>query len=141
MQFIDYVKIYVKAGDGGRGCVSFRREKYVPRGGPNGGDGGRGGEVIIQASNKLNTLIDQKYKREYKAKRGQHGMGKNMHGKNGEDLMIPVPVGTVIRDADTKEIIADLDSEGEVLEMHILQLLSGRLRNLLNRGKVVKNDG
>jgi GTP-binding protein len=112
MQFVDYVKIYVKAGDGGRGCVSFRREKYVPRGGPNGGDGGRGGQVIIQASNKLNTLLDQKYKREYKAKRGQHGMGKNMHGKNGEDLMITVPVGTVLRDADTKEIIADLDSEG-----------------------------
>jgi GTP-binding protein len=112
MQFIDYAKIYVKAGDGGRGCVSFRREKYVPRGGPNGGDGGGGGQVVIQASNKLNTLLDQKYRREYKAKRGQHGMGKNMHGKNGEDLMVPVPAGTVIRDADTNEIIADLDSEG-----------------------------
>lgn len=112
MQFIDYAKIQVKAGDGGRGCVSFRREKYVPRGGPNGGDGGRGGHVIIRASSKLNTLLDQKYKREYKADRGQHGMGKKMHGKNAEDLIISVPVGTVVRDADSKEIITDLDADG-----------------------------
>lgn len=112
MQFVDYVKIDVKAGDGGRGCVSFRREKHVPRGGPDGGDGGRGGQIIIKASKELSTLLDQKYKQVYKAKRGQHGMGKNMHGKNGEDLLIPVPVGTIIKDANTKEIIADLDSEG-----------------------------
>ena len=112
MQFVDYAKIHVKAGDGGRGCVSFRREKYVPRGGPNGGDGGRGGHIIIKATNKLNTLLDQKYKREYKAERGQHGMGKKMHGKNGEDLIIFVPVGTVIKDAETDDIIADLGSEG-----------------------------
>lgn len=112
MQFVDYVKIHVKAGDGGRGCVSFRREKYVPRGGPDGGDGGRGGHIIIEATNELNTLLDQKYKREYKAKRGQHGKGKKMHGKNGENLIIPVPVGTAIKDADTKEVISDLDSEG-----------------------------
>jgi len=111
MQFVDYVKIHVKAGDGGRGCVSFRREKYVPRGGPNGGDGGRGGHVIAKATNELNTLLDLRYRREYKAKRGQHGMGKKMHGENGEDLIIPVPVGTVIKDADSEEIITDLDSE------------------------------
>jgi GTP-binding protein len=111
MQFVDYVKIHVKAGDGGRGCVSFRREKYVPRGGPDGGDGGSGGHIIIEATNKLNTLLDQKYKREYKADRGQHGKGKKMHGKNGEDLIIPVPVGTAIKDADTEEVVADLDSE------------------------------
>ncbi|MDI6744423.1 MAG: GTPase ObgE [Thermodesulfovibrionales bacterium] len=112
MQFVDYTKIHVKAGDGGRGCVSFRREKYVPRGGPDGGDGGRGGHIIFKASGELNTLLDLRYQREYKAKRGQHGMGKKMHGKNGEDRIIPVPVGTVIKDADTDEIIADLDSEG-----------------------------
>ena len=112
MKFVDYAKIHVKAGDGGRGCVSFRREKYIPRGGPDGGDGGRGGHVVIEATNKLNTLLDQKYKREYKADRGQHGMGKKMHGKNGEDLIIPVPVGTVIREADQNEIIADLDADG-----------------------------
>jgi GTP-binding protein len=112
MQFVDYVKIYVKAGDGGRGCVSFRREKNVPRGGPNGGDGGRGGHVIIKATNALNTLLDQRYRHEYKAERGEHGMGKNMHGKNGEDLIIPVPIGTVIKNADTGETISDLHSEG-----------------------------
>jgi len=112
MQFVDYVKIHVKAGDGGRGCVSFRREKYVPRGGPNGGDGGRGGHVVVEATERLNTLLDQKYKREYKAERGQHGKGKNMHGRNGEGLIISVPVGTVIKDADTEEIITDLDKDG-----------------------------
>jgi GTP-binding protein len=112
MKFVDYAKIHVKAGDGGRGCVSFRREKYIPRGGPNGGDGGRGGHVIIKATNELNTLLDQKYRREYKADRGQHGMGKKMHGKNGEDLIIPVPVGTVIKEVDQEEIIADLDADG-----------------------------
>ncbi len=112
MQFVDYTKIYVKAGDGGRGCVSFRREKYVPRGGPNGGDGGRGGHIIFRASRELNTLLDLRYQREYKARRGQHGMGKKMHGKNGEDRIISVPVGTVIKDADAEEVLADLDSEG-----------------------------
>ncbi|WP_059176759.1 GTPase ObgE [Thermodesulfovibrio aggregans] len=113
MQFVDYVKIYVKAGDGGRGCVSFRREKYVPRGGPDGGDGGKGGDVIIRASSELHTLIDHKYQKTYKAQRGQHGKGSNMKGKDGEDLVIKVPVGTVIKDADTEEIIADLDEEGK----------------------------
>jgi GTP-binding protein len=112
MQFVDYVKIYVKAGDGGRGCVSFRREKYVPRGGPNGGDGGRGGHVMFKATDELNTLLDLRYQHEYKAEKGQHGMGKKMHGKDGKDLIIPVPIGTVIRDADTKDILIDLDRKG-----------------------------
>lgn len=112
MKFIDYVKIHVKAGDGGRGCVSFRREKYVPRGGPNGGDGGRGGHIIIKAERELNTLLDLRYQREYKAKRGEHGKGSNKHGKDGENRVIPVPVGTIIKDVESGSIIADLDSEG-----------------------------
>lgn len=116
MTFVDYVKIHVKAGDGGRGCVSFRREKYVPRGGPNGGDGGRGGHVIIKATEDMNTLLDLRYQHSYTAKRGEHGKGKNMHGKNAEDLIIPVPVGTMIKDGDTGEMIADLDAkESEIV--------------------------
>ncbi len=113
MQFIDYVKIYVKAGDGGRGCVSFRREKYVPRGGPDGGDGGKGGDVIIQASSELHTLLDHRYQKVYKAQRGQHGKGSNMKGKDGQDLKIKVPVGTVVKDAQTEEILSDLDEDGK----------------------------
>jgi GTPase len=122
MQFVDYVTVYIKSGDGGRGCVSFRREKYVPKGGPDGGDGGRGGNVIFRATDELNTLIDLRYHREYRARKGGHGMGKKMHGKNGEDLVIPVPVGTVIRDADTKDVIADLDRN----EMEIVAASGGR---------------
>lgn len=113
MKFVDFVKIYVKAGDGGRGCVSFRREKYVPRGGPDGGDGGKGGDVILRASSELHTLLDHKYQKTYKAKRGQHGKGSNMKGKDGEDLIIKVPVGTVVKDAHTEEVLADLDEEGK----------------------------
>jgi GTP-binding protein len=113
MQFIDQVKVYVKAGDGGRGCVSFRREKYVPRGGPNGGDGGRGGHVLFKAVRDLNTLLDIKYQQQYIAERGQHGMGKDMHGRNGKDLIISVPIGTLVKDADTEEILTDLTTEGQ----------------------------
>lgn len=109
MQFVDYAKIHVKAGDGGRGCVSFRREKYVPMGGPNGGDGGRGGHIIIKASAELNTLLDQRYRKEYKAGRGEHGKGSNKHGKNADDMIILVPVGTIVKDDESGEIIADLD--------------------------------
>lgn len=113
MQFVDYIKIYVKAGNGGRGCVSFRREKYVPRGGPDGGDGGRGGHVIIRATSQLNTLLDQKYHYEYRAEKGEHGKGKNMHGRDGRDLVIHVPVGTIVKDENTGEVLADLDQEGK----------------------------
>ncbi len=112
MQFVDYVKIHIKAGDGGRGCVSFRREKFVPKGGPNGGDGGRGGHVIIRASAELNTLLDQRYHKEYKADRGEHGKGSNKHGSNAEDKIILVPVGTIVKDDLSGEVIADLDSVG-----------------------------
>lgn len=113
MQFIDYAKVKVKAGDGGRGCVSFRREKYVPRGGPDGGDGGRGGHIYFVADGQLNTLLDLRYKHSYEARRGEHGKGKKMHGKDGEDLRIRVPVGTVIKDAATEEVLFDLDSDGK----------------------------
>jgi GTP-binding protein len=111
-EFIDYVKIQVRAGRGGKGCVSFRREKFIPKGGPDGGDGGRGGHIIIRADSQLSTLLDHRYKKTYRAKNGGHGRGKKQHGSDGDDLIIRVPVGTVVRDADTEEIIADLDHEG-----------------------------
>lgn len=113
MKFIDEVKIRVFAGDGGRGCVSFRREKYVPRGGPNGGNGGHGGDVIAVADPQITTLLDLRYQKQYKAGRGQHGMGSDCHGRRGDDREIKVPVGTIIRDAATKELIADLQIAGE----------------------------
>lgn len=108
MDFIDESRIFVKAGDGGNGCCSFRREKFIPKGGPDGGDGGNGGDVIIVASPHYHTLLDQRYHPHYKAKRGQHGKGKNCTGRSGEDLIIPVPVGTQIKDAETLDLVADL---------------------------------
>jgi len=111
--FYDRAKIYVKGGDGGNGIVAFRREKYVPEGGPSGGDGGNGGSVIFIADEGLRTLVDFKYKQHYKADRGQHGQGKNMFGKRADNLIVRVPVGTVIRDAETGELIADLAFHGQ----------------------------
>ncbi|OGP91961.1 MAG: GTPase ObgE, partial [Deltaproteobacteria bacterium RBG_16_54_18] len=108
MQFIDETTISVKAGHGGRGCVSFRREKFVPRGGPNGGDGGMGGDVIVVAQEGLSTLLDLRYQKNYRADNGGHGQGQNKTGKSAETLIIPVPVGTVIKDAETKEVLKDL---------------------------------
>ncbi len=113
MKFIDEVKIRVIAGDGGRGCVSFRREKFIPRGGPNGGNGGKGGDVIALADPQLTTLLDLRYQKQYKAGRGEHGLGKDQHGKTGEDRIIKVPVGTIIRDAGTGELIGDLKEAGQ----------------------------
>jgi GTP-binding protein len=106
--FIDKAKIKVYAGDGGNGCVSFRREKYVPRGGPDGGDGGKGGDIILCSDEHLNTLIEFHYKQIFKAKRGGHGKGSNKKGKDGKDLIIKVPVGTIVYDDETDEILADL---------------------------------
>lgn len=106
--FYDYVKIYVKAGDGGNGIVTFRREKYVAMGGPSGGDGGDGADVVFVADEGLSTLVDFKYRQHYKAERGENGMRKNMHGKNGEDLIVKVPVGTIVRDDTTGEVLADI---------------------------------
>ncbi|MGB9858175.1 MAG: GTPase ObgE [Dictyoglomaceae bacterium] len=111
--FIDKAKIYVKAGDGGNGCVSFRRERFVPKGGPDGGDGGKGGDVILEADENLDTLLDFYYKKHFVAERGAHGRGKNQHGKNGEDLIIKVPVGTLVFDAQTNELIEDLTFPGQ----------------------------
>lgn len=112
--FVDKVKIFVKGGDGGSGCVSFRREKYVPEGGPNGGDGGHGGDVYAIVDESVRTLMDFRYQRHHKAGRGQHGMGSNMHGRSGDDLFIRVPPGTVIYDEATGEVLADLTEPGEV---------------------------
>ncbi len=112
MKFIDEAKIYVQAGDGGNGCVSFRREKYVPHGGPNGGDGGKGGDVILSVDTGLTTLLDFHYQRQYKAKRGQHGRGKDQNGKAAPDLVLRVPPGVVVRDAESGETLADLTAPG-----------------------------
>jgi GTP-binding protein len=115
VKFIDEAKIYVKAGDGGRGCVSFRREKYVPRGGPDGGDGGNGADVIMIARRNMTSLLDYRYQRHYKAKRGVHGKGKDQHGKNAEDLLIPVPLGTMIKDFESGAFYGDLTEDGQTL--------------------------
>jgi GTP-binding protein len=111
--FIDYVKIHVIAGNGGSGCLSFHREKFIDKGGPDGGDGGRGGSVIIIADKHLRTLQDYTYRREYKAKRGQHGMGSNKHGKSAKDIILKAPLGTIIKDAETGEILIDLMEDGQ----------------------------
>ncbi|MDQ7837033.1 MAG: GTPase ObgE [Thermodesulfobacteriota bacterium] len=113
MKFVDEAKIFIKAGDGGRGCVSFRREKYIPRGGPNGGDGGKGGDVIFIATNRLHSLLDFKFHQHFKAKKGEHGKGSDKHGKNGADCLVYVPVGTILKELQTREILADLTTDGE----------------------------
>jgi len=113
MHFIDEATITVRSGDGGRGCVSFRREKFVPRGGPDGGAGGNGGSVLLVASPHLSTLLDFRYRNIHKAGRGQHGKGKNMIGRSAPDLRIAVPPGTIVYDADTGEMLADLTRPGD----------------------------
>ncbi|MBF0519105.1 MAG: GTPase ObgE [Nitrospirae bacterium] len=112
MKFVDLVTVYCKAGDGGAGCVSFCREKFKPRGGPDGGDGGKGGDIVFRAVTHLNTLLDHKYKKHYAVKRGGHGMGKDKHGYDSPDVVIDVPVGTVIKNFDTDETLADLTEDG-----------------------------
>ncbi|HZV82774.1 MAG TPA: GTPase ObgE [Geobacteraceae bacterium] len=122
MSFIDEVKIFASAGDGGSGCVSFRREKYIPFGGPNGGDGGKGGDLILQVSTQVSTLYDLRLHPHQKAERGKNGMGKDRHGAGGEDLVILVPLGTIVKDVETGEIIADLAEP----DQRIILLKGGR---------------
>ena len=113
MKFIDEAVIYLKAGRGGNGCVSFRREKYRPFGGPDGGDGGRGGDIIFIADAQISTLIDFKYKRHYFAKNGEHGKGSDMYGKSAEPLIIKVPVGTLVFNDETNELITEFTQDGQ----------------------------
>jgi len=111
--FIDEAKILVKAGDGGNGCVAFRREKFVPRGGPSGGDGGHGGSIYVEANPNDNTLLRYRYNREFKADRGRHGEGSNCTGHSGEDMILKVPVGTLVFDGDSGETLVDLAEPGQ----------------------------
>ena len=113
MKFLDEAKVYIRSGDGGNGCVSFRREKFIEFGGPNGGDGGRGGDVIAEAVDGLNTLIDYRYQQHFKARNGRAGMGKDRHGADGEDIFMKVPVGTQIYEEDGETLLADLGHVGE----------------------------
>ena len=122
MSFIDEVKIFASAGDGGSGCVAFRREKFIPLGGPNGGDGGKGGDLILQVSPQVGTLYDLRLHPHQRAQRGKNGMGSDRHGAGGEDLIIQVPLGTIVKDLETGEIIADMTEP----EQRLLLLKGGR---------------
>ncbi len=113
MKFLDEAKVYIRSGDGGNGCVSFRREKFIEFGGPNGGDGGKGGDVVVEAVDGLNTLIDYRYQQHFKAKNGRAGMGKDRHGASGADAMLKVPVGTQVYEEDGTTLIADLTEAGQ----------------------------
>ena len=117
MKFLDQAKIYIRSGAGGDGCVSFRREKYIEFGGPNGGDGGRGGDVWVECVASLNTLIDYRYQQHFKAERGEQGMGKDRHGRNGKDVVLKVPVGTQIFDEDKDMLLADLTRVGQKVRL------------------------
>ena len=117
MKFLDLFKIYIRSGNGGAGSVSFRREKFIPNGGPDGGDGGRGGHVIIEAVDGLNTLIDYRYKQHFKAQTGTHGMGRQMHGANAPDLILKVPAGTQVFEDDQETLICDLNAVGDRVQL------------------------
>ena len=113
MKFLDEAKVYIRSGDGGNGCVSFRREKFIEFGGPNGGDGGKGGDVVVQAVDGLNTLIDYRYQQHFKAQNGGGGMGKDRHGANGDDIVLKVPAGTQVYEEDGETLLADLTDVGQ----------------------------
>src|SRR5277367_2916897 len=121
MRFLDQARVYIRSGDGGAGCVSFRREKFIEFGGPDGGDGGRGGDVVVECAGGLNTLIDYRYQQHFKAKTGIHGMGRNRHGANGADIELKVPVGTLVLEEDQETVICDLDKAG----MRVLLAVGG----------------
>ena len=113
MKFLDEAKVYIRSGDGGNGCVAFRREKFIEFGGPNGGNGGRGGDVIVEVADGLNTLIDYRYQQHFKAQKGEHGMGSDRHGAGGKDIVLKVPLGTQIFDEDRETLIHDFTEVGE----------------------------
>ena len=145
MKFLDQAKIYVASGKGGRGCVSFRREKYIEYGGPNGGDGGRGGDIVFITDQNLNTLIDFRYQQHFKAMKGQDGMGKNKTGAGGDDIIIKVPPGTEIHNEDRSVLLAELlednekyilKEEKEGLAILILSLKLIKLRDSLQKEKL-----
>lgn len=117
MKFLDQAKVYVRSGDGGAGCISFRREKYVALGGPDGGDGGKGGDVLVECVNGLNTLIDYRFKQHFKAEIGLHGMGRNRNGHKGKNVVLRVPVGTQILDEDNETILADMTEVGQTYRL------------------------
>ena len=144
MKFVDEAKIQVDAGSGGNGCLSFRREKFIPRGGPDGGDGGNGGSVYLEANSNLNTLVDFRFKRHFKAQNGQSGMGSNCTGKQGEDLIIMVPVGTMVFDTDTSELLGDINISGErllVAQGGFHGLGNTRYKSSVNRGPTQTSSG
>ena len=144
MKFVDEVEIKVDAGDGGNGCVSFRREKYVPKGGPDGGDGGDGGDVYLIADENLNTLVDYRFERFHKAQRGENGQSRNCTGSRGEDCILKVPVGTRVRDVDTGEIIGDLTQHKQkllVAKGGFHGLGNTRFKSSVNQAPRKKNNG
>jgi len=144
MKFLDQAKIYVKAGDGGSGSASFRREKFIEFGGPDGGDGGDGGSIILIAKENLNTLIDFRYQQHFKAERGQNGMGKKKTGRNGKDLILKVPVGTQVFEEDNNTLIEDLKKSGEkiiIAKGGKKGLGNVRFKSSINRSPRKKTDG
>ena len=136
MLFLDEARILVKAGDGGNGCLAFRREKYVPRGGPSGGDGGRGGDVIVVATAQQNTLLQFSYNPEHRAERGRHGEGSNKTGAEGKSIELAVPVGTTVYDETTGERVFDFTEAGQQITI----AHGGRLPSTSLAGRVKKND-
>ena len=146
--FTDYTKIIIKSGDGGNGAISFRREKYVAAGGPDGGDGGKGGDVYFKVDKDKNTLVDFRYNKKFKAQNGENGSGAKCNGKYGEDIYIGVPIGTVIKDAETGKVVADLSNPDQVelvlkggrggKVIHTLQLQQDKYQDLHKMAKKVK---
>ena len=144
MKFVDEADIRVEAGDGGNGVIGFRREKYIPKGGPDGGDGGDGGSVYLQADENLNTLIDYRFDRFHRAERGQNGQGSNCTGRGGEDLVLQVPIGTRVTDADTAELLGDLTKQGQRLKVAqggYHGLGNARFKSSTNRAPRHKTNG
>ncbi|MDA1321253.1 MAG: GTPase ObgE [Proteobacteria bacterium] len=134
MKFLDQAKIYIRSGNGGAGSVSFRREKFIPNGGPDGGDGGKGGDVWVESADGLNTLIDFRYQQHFKAATGNHGQGRQMHGAKGEDVVLRVPVGTQVLDEDKETVLVDLDEAG--LKVKLLSGGNGGWGNTRFKGPV-----